>query len=205
MARHHDGDRVGPVGGAHRAHRPRRADRRRNLEVAARLPVGDALQFAPHAQLESRALHIQRQVEAPQLAGEIGPQLARRLARDRVSPGAATLRPPRQIELDGAQARITCNQSQGQSIYHCDLGTLDHALSLSHPARRFRFLALRALFCEPMPCCTCYNCTLSSLCLSSLSHLITARRRRSFCSSLAAFAPVSSGLSMWSRSPSTST
>src|ERR1035437_3155707 len=201
MARHHDRDRVGPVGGAHRAHRPRRADRFRDLAVAPRLPIRDALQFAPHAQLESRAPHIQRQVEPPQLPGEIGPQLARGLGGDGVTPGAAALRRTRKVEVNGAQPEIACNKTQGQAIYHCNLGTFEHALSLSQ-ATRCCFLALCR---QPPPSRTCYNWSQLPLCLLSLSHLITARIRRSFCSSPVASAPVSSGRSMWSRSLSTFT
>ena len=153
MARHHDRDRVGTVGGTHRAHGLRRADGRRDLAVAPRFPVRNALQFAPHAQLEIGALQVERQVEPPQLAGEIGAQLARGLGGDRVSTGAAALQRTPRLEIDGAQPGIACNQAQGQAIYHCNLGTIEHALSLSQAARCW----FAALFCVRPLSFTCYN------------------------------------------------
>src|ERR1019366_1836221 len=196
MARHHDRDRVGPVGRSHGAHRPRRTDRFRDLQVAPRLPVWDALQFAPYAELEIGATHIQREVEAPQLPAEIGPQLARRLGGDGVNPVPAALHRARKVEINGAQPAITCNQSHGQTIYNRSLGTVEHALSLSQTTGGWR----PPLFRQRPRSCTCYNWTSPSICCLSFSHPITARRRKSSCSSPVVFAPASSGPLMWSRS-----
>src|ERR1039457_7068884 len=196
MARHHDRDRVGPVGRSHGAHSPRRPDRLRALQVAPRLPVRDALQFAPYAALEVGALHIQREVETPQLPCEIGPQLARCLGGDGVNPVPAALDRARKIEINGPQPAITCNQPHSQTIYKGSFGTLEHAVSLSQEAVGWRPL----LFRQRPRSCTCYNWTFPSICSLSLSHPITERRRRSSCSSPVVFAPVSSRLSMWSRS-----
>ncbi len=53
--------------------------------VAAGFAVGDAGQLQPHAPLKFRARQVQRKIEAPQLALEIGVQLARYLGQQRVA------------------------------------------------------------------------------------------------------------------------
>src|ERR1019366_6831586 len=88
--------------------------------------------FAPYAELKIGATHIQREVETPQLPGEIGPQLARRLVGYGVNPVSAALDRARKVEIYGAQPGITCNQPHSQTIYNRSLGTVEHALSLSH-------------------------------------------------------------------------
>ena len=57
-------DRVGRARPRHRPHRPRRADARGDLRVGRRGSRGNLAQRLPHALLERRATHVQRQVEA---------------------------------------------------------------------------------------------------------------------------------------------
>lgn len=64
MTRDDDGDRVASDGGTDRAGRPCLADPLRQLAVGGRLADGDPSQLLPDAQLERRALRVERQVEA---------------------------------------------------------------------------------------------------------------------------------------------
>ncbi|MNE67098.1 hypothetical protein D3C80_1626880 [compost metagenome] len=87
----------------------------RYLAVAARLAIGDVAQRLPHAALKRRALGRERQREALQLAGEIGPELCK-IGRQRlaVSPPAALIRQRAQAvhEVHVAQAVLVDGDQQ---------------------------------------------------------------------------------------------
>jgi len=85
MAWDYDGDGVGAIGGAYRADGLRRSDGIGDFLVAAGFAVGGAGQFQLRAFLEFGPRQVQREVETPQSAAEIGVQLARRLGQQRVA------------------------------------------------------------------------------------------------------------------------
>ena len=78
-----DGDGVGAVGGPHGADRGGPADGLRQLPVAPRLAVGDALERGPHLPLERGAVRGEWNRKDDEIAGEVGCQLAAGFGDDR--------------------------------------------------------------------------------------------------------------------------
>ena len=70
MARHHDRQRIATVGSTDRPRGAGRPEHAGLLGVRPGLPERDRSQRLPHAQLEGRALRIQREVEVPAPAEE---------------------------------------------------------------------------------------------------------------------------------------
>ena len=193
MAGDYDGDRVRSVGGAHRTHGPGRSDRGGDLAVAARLSERDASRVPARRVVGIRCP-----------AGRAGGRSGAIFRRNRRATGGGPRRrsgefPSGSLAI-GAKARIRWTRNpeslatsrRVKPSTTVDLGKIEHGPSLSQPARRW----FSAPFWRRIKSYTCYNWISSSLCRLSLSHPITARTRRSFCSSPVVFAPVSSGLSM---------
>src|ERR1035437_3141709 len=150
MTRDHDGDGVGSVGGAHCAHGFGGSNGRGDLSVAPGFPVGDRLQLPPDALLKIRSLHVQGQVEFPQLSSKICLQLSCSLAEQGVGVVARAWSGWKGLEFNGANSRFACNQSKPQIVYKLNLGPLEHGNSLPHRApvhavncRRFTGIAVR--------------------------------------------------------------
>src|SRR6185437_2824644 len=92
MAGNDDRQWIGAIGETDGPAGPGLADAPRELPVGDRLAIWDALQLAPHVQLESRALRGERQIEQASGAVKIFLQLAHdRRERTRVSPPRAAL------------------------------------------------------------------------------------------------------------------
>src|SRR5205823_400231 len=63
VAGHDDGNWIPAIGSSNRAHGLRGADLRRDLAVAARLPVGNGPERAPYPLLKLRTRNFERNVE----------------------------------------------------------------------------------------------------------------------------------------------
>ena len=84
MTRDHDSYRIRAIGGSYRADGLRCANCNGNLGVTARFSVRYGGEFVPDALLKCSSLQVKRQVEAPQIASEVGAQLASGFGNERI-------------------------------------------------------------------------------------------------------------------------
>ena len=125
-------DRIRSVGRPDSPNRLRRPDGCRDLQIAPGFPVRNRLQLLPASHLKPCASHIQRHLEFPQLAVEIGSQLLASLCDQVVLIIPGTLRLALRMEFNAPNPRSACNHTECQSIYNLDVRPFQHGHSVPY-------------------------------------------------------------------------
>jgi len=132
VAGHDDANGVGGVGLAHRAGDVGRLEAAGESGVAARLAVGDLDQSSPDAELERRALGLERQVEAAKCALEVKLKLAAGFAQHRVvvvaGPGGIGAEVAQVEAQEGIAGGYQAQRKIGVRLHH---GVVEHAYSFA--------------------------------------------------------------------------
>src|SRR5262249_39235991 len=126
MAGHHDRHRVRAVGRSDRADGLLRADGLRYLYITARFAERDGLQMTPDPLLEGCADHVERDIEAAQLAREISLQLEGEFAHQGMSVIALGVERPRGRKFDYPNPGIAGNQPENETAVDDDFSPVQH-------------------------------------------------------------------------------